>query len=142
MTQKNEAMKLTDKVEWEVIPSYGRLLVKLFERDSRTAAGLYLPDTAAKDRATTGTVVAIPERMAEEAEELEKEGRDVEPYFKVGDVLIFGRYTGTEIKVGDDSYIILGESNVLAKLQVKGGGPVPLENVLGEVGPAKIIDRD
>lgn len=68
---------------------------------SKTASGLYLPD-AAKEKPKTSVVVAI--------------GKDVKEV-KIGDRIIYGGYTQTEVKVGNEDYVIVKEENILAKVK-------------------------
>lgn len=68
---------------------------------SKTASGLYLPD-AAKEKPKTSVVVAV--------------GKDVKEV-KVGDRIIYGGYTQTEVKVGNEDYVIVKEENILAKVK-------------------------
>ncbi len=68
---------------------------------SKTASGLYLPDTA-KEKPKTSVVVAV--------------GKDVKEV-KVGDRIIYGGYTQTEVKVGSEDYVIIKEENILAKVK-------------------------
>ena len=69
--------------------------------------GLYIPDTA-KEKPQQGEVVAVgPGRMSDE-------GKRVEPEVKAGDRVLYGKYSGTEITLSDEQYLILRESDVLA----------------------------
>lgn len=74
-----------------------------------TSSGIILPDTA-KEKPQEGKVVAIgPGRMTDE-------GKRVEMDLKIGDTVIYSKFAGTEYKDGDKEYLILRESDVLAKL--------------------------
>ena len=71
--------------------------------------GLYIPDTA-KEKPQQGKVVAVgPGRLSENGERLS-------PEVKSGDVVLFGKYSGTEIEVDGDELLILRESDILAVL--------------------------
>lgn len=76
-----------------------RVLIKQVEQEEVTKSGIVLPGTASKEKPITGEVLAI--------------GKDVEDV-KAGDKVIFEKYTGTEVKDGDDSFLILDIENVLA----------------------------
>lgn len=76
-----------------------RVLIKQVEQEEVTKSGIVLPGTASKEKPITGEVIAV--------------GKDVEDV-KAGDKVIFEKYTGTEVKDGDDSFLILDIENVLA----------------------------
>ena len=76
-----------------------RVLIKQVEQEEVTKSGIVLPGTASKEKPITGEVIAV--------------GKDVEDV-KAGDKVIFEKYTGTEVKDGDDSFLILDIDNVLA----------------------------
>ena len=76
-----------------------RVLIKQVEQEEVTKSGIVLPGTASKEKPITGEVLAV--------------GKDVEDV-KTGDKVIFEKYTGTEVKDGDDSFLILDIENVLA----------------------------
>ena len=76
-----------------------RVLIKQVEQEEVTKSGRVLPGTASKEKPITGEVIAV--------------GKEVEDV-KVGDKVIFEKYSGTEVKDGDDSFLILDIDNVLA----------------------------
>ena len=76
-----------------------RVLIKQVEQEEVTKSGIVLPGTASKEKPITGEVIAV--------------GKDVEDV-KAGDKVIFEKYTGTEVKDGEDSFLILDIDNVLA----------------------------
>jgi chaperonin 10 Kd subunit len=76
-----------------------RVLIKQVEQEEVTKSGIVLPGTASKEKPITGEVLAVG-----------KEVKDV----KAGDKVIFEKYSGTEVKDGDDSFLILDIDNVLA----------------------------
>jgi len=78
-------------------------------REEKTAAGIFLPDTA-KEKPQEGTVVAVgPGR-------LDEKGNRIPLEVKVGDTVLFAKYAGTEVKLDDTEYLILRESDILAIL--------------------------
>lgn len=88
-------------------PLGDRLVVEPIERESTTASGLVLPETA-KEKPQEGNVVAIgPGRRDED-------GKRIEMDVKVGDVVLYAKYGGTEVKIDDKKLLILKESDVLA----------------------------
>jgi len=89
-------------------PLADRLVVKPIEAEEKTKAGIYLPDTA-KEKPQEGEVVAVgPGRLSDD-------GKRIAMDIKVGDIVIYAKYGGTEIKIDDEEYMILRESDILAK---------------------------
>ncbi|NPV68777.1 MAG: co-chaperone GroES [Anaerolineae bacterium] len=84
-------------------PLGARVLIRPSEGEDKTASGLYLPETA-KEKPQQGTVEAVGS------------ADDMTTDLKVGDVVIFPKYSGTEIKVGGVAYLLLDESDVLARI--------------------------
>lgn len=88
-------------------PLGDRLVVEPRERESTTASGLVLPETA-KEKPQEGEVVAVgPGRRDED-------GKRIEMDVKVGDVVLYAKYGGTEVKIDEKKLLILKESDVLA----------------------------
>ena len=91
-------------------PLYDRVLVKRLEAESRSAKGLFIPDTA-KDKPQQAEVVAVgPGRTTDK-------NLVVPMVVKPGDRILFGKYAGDEIKVDGVDHIILRESDILAVLE-------------------------
>jgi chaperonin GroES len=91
----------------KVQPLADRVVVRANEREETTLSGIVLPDTA-KEKPQEGTVVAAgPGRLNEK-------GERVKPEVKVGDVVLYARYAGTEVKIDGEELLILKESDVLA----------------------------
>ncbi len=89
-------------------PLADRLVVKPIEQEEKTKTGIYLPDTA-KEKPQEGKVLAVgPGRLSEDGNRIDME-------VKVGDIVIYAKYGGTEIKIEDEELIILRESDILAK---------------------------
>ena len=89
-------------------PLADRLVVKPIEREEVTRGGIVLPDTA-KEKPQEGKVLAVgPGRLSED-------GKRMAMDIKVGDVVLYTKYGGTEIKIDDEELIILRESDILAK---------------------------
>lgn len=83
-------------------PLADRVLIDPKEAETRTASGIFIPDTV-KERPQEGTVVAVGPGKKDEPMEV-----------KVGDKVIFGKYAGTEVTVGDESYLMVKQSDILA----------------------------
>ncbi len=89
-------------------PLDDRVVVKPIEREEVTKGGIVLPNTV-KERPQEGEVLAVgPGKLSED-------GKRVPLDVKVGDIVVYAKYGGTEIKVDDEELIILNESNILAK---------------------------
>jgi chaperonin GroES len=89
-------------------PLGDRVVVKPSSKEEVTKGGIVIPDTA-KEKPQEGEVVAVgPGKMTED-------GKRIPPDVKVGDIVIYAKYGGTEIKEGDEDLIILRESDILAK---------------------------
>ena len=90
-------------------PMGDRVIVKSLEPDEVHRSGIILPDTA-KEKPQEAEVIAVgPGRMTDE-------GQRVPVELKVGDKVIFAKYAGTEIKDEDEEYLVLKETDVLAKI--------------------------
>ncbi|MGQ9515653.1 MAG: co-chaperone GroES [Anaerolineae bacterium] len=88
-------------------PLADRLVVKPLEQEEKTPGGIILPETA-KEKPQEGEVLAVgPGRMGEDNQRIPME-------VKVGDIVLFAKYAGTEVKIKDEKYLILKESDVLA----------------------------
>ena len=97
------------KKEIDLRPLDDRVVVEPVEAEEMTAGGIVLPDTA-KEKPQRGEIVAVgPGR-------LDDEGKRVPMEVKKGDKVLYDKYAGTEIKLGDEEYLILRESNIVAKL--------------------------
>jgi chaperonin GroES len=91
-----------------VTPLHDRVLIKRIEEKESIKGGIIIPDTA-KEKPQEGEVIAVG------AGKIEK-GERVPLDVKVGDRVLFGKYSGTDIKVEDEDYLILREDEILAKL--------------------------
>ena len=91
-------------------PLHDRVVVKRTEEQEQQIGGLYIPDTA-KEKPQEGEVVAVGDGRVLD------DGRRVPLDLKVGDRVLFGKYSGTEIKLGDEELLILRESDVLGVVE-------------------------
>jgi chaperonin GroES len=91
----------------KIQPLADRIVIKALEDTEQMRGGLYIPDTA-KEKPQQGEVVAVgPGKMTED-------GKRIPPEVKEGDRVLYGKYSGTDVKVGEEDYLILRESDVLA----------------------------
>tara|TARA_A100001037_G_scaffold128285_1_gene116183 strand:- start:452 stop:757 length:306 start_codon:yes stop_codon:yes gene_type:complete len=100
-------MFMATKVDFK--PLGNRVVVEPLEGDEQVSAGgIYIPDTA-KEKPQEGTVVAVgPGRVTDD-------GKNVPMELKVGDVVIYSKYAGTEYKQGEIEYLVLREDDILFK---------------------------
>ncbi len=92
----------------KIRPLDDRVVVETFEAEEKTAGGIVLPDSA-REKPQQGKVIAVgPGRL------LEKSGERGQMSLKVGDVVFYGKYSGTNVELEGEEYVILRESDVLA----------------------------
>ena len=90
-----------------VRPLSDRVVVQALEESEQSRGGLYIPDTA-KEKPQQGKVIAVgPGKLSEQGERLSPDVKD-------GDTVLYGKYTGTEVTVDGEEYLILRESDILA----------------------------
>ena len=95
---------------WTLKPMGDRVVVKPKSREETTASGIVLPDTAT-EKPQQGEVLSVgPGRLLEN-------GKRVELDVKVGDTVLFAKYSGTEFKLESDDLLILNERDVLAVIE-------------------------
>ena len=94
-----------------VQPLGDRVVVKPKPREAKTKGGIFLPDTASKERPMQGDVIAVgPGRRADN-------GTIVPMRVRVGQQVLFAKYAGTEFKVDDQEFLILQEKDVLGIIE-------------------------
>ena len=91
-------------------PLQDRILVKRVEEETKTAGGLFIPETA-KEKPQRGQVVAAGNGKKTE------EGKVLPLDVKVGDVVLFGKYAGTEVKVDGEDFLMMREDDILAVVE-------------------------
>jgi chaperonin GroES len=94
----------------KVRPLNDRILVKRLAEDSKTAGGLFIPDSA-KEKPSRGEIIAVGHGK------LDDSGKRVPLEVKAGERILFGKYAGTEIKLDGEEHIILREDDVLAVIE-------------------------
>ena len=92
----------------KVAPLADRVVVKALEETETMRGGLYIPDTA-KEKPQQGEVIAVGPGRTED-------GKRVPMEVKAGDKVLYGKYSGTEVTVEGEQFLILRESDILAKV--------------------------
>jgi len=91
----------------KIQPLADRVVIKTLEETEQMRGGLYIPDTA-KEKPQQGEIVAVgPGKVGDD-------GKRIEPEVEVGNRVLYGKYSGTEVTVEGEEFLILRESDVLA----------------------------
>ena len=94
----------------KLIPLHDRIVIKPIVQEEVLASGIVIPDTA-KEKPQQGEVIAVgPGR-------LDENGKRIPMDVKVGDRILYAKYTGQEVKIDGEEYIVLSEKDVLCKLE-------------------------
>ena len=101
---------MSKKTNNKIRPLQDRLIVERIESEEKTAGGLYIPDSA-KEKPQQGRVLAVGKGKV-------REDGKIQPLdLKEGDKILFGKYSGTEIKIDGEDYLIMREDDVLGVLE-------------------------
>ncbi len=101
-------MATATKSKMKVHPLADRVAIRPLEETETMRGGLYIPDTA-KEKPQQGEIVAVGPGRYEKGERIPLE-------IKVGDRVLYGKYSGSEVKIDDEDILIIKESDVLAKI--------------------------
>ena len=101
-------MATTSKAKLKVHPLADRVAIRPLEETEQMRGGLYIPDTA-KEKPQQGEIIAAGPGRVEKGERVPME-------LKVGDKVLYGKYSGTEVTMEDETFLIIKESDVLAKI--------------------------
>ncbi|WP_419948790.1 co-chaperone GroES [Candidatus Palauibacter sp.] len=102
-------MATASNTKLKISPMADRIVVEPLEETEEMRGGLYIPDTA-KEKPQQGTVVAVgPGRLNDDGVRIPME-------VKTGDRVLYGKYSGTEVKLDGEDYLIVKETDVLAVL--------------------------
>jgi len=95
----------------KIQPVNDYILIEPEKAEEKTASGIFIPDTADKEKPQKATVVAVgPGKLG-------KDGKRVELSVKVGDAILYSKYGPTEVKLGADEYFFIQDSDVIAVLE-------------------------
>jgi chaperonin GroES len=101
---------MSEKFKGAIRPLYDRVLVKRLESEQKSAGGIIIPDTA-QEKTQYGTVIAAGEGK------LNADGSLRALKIAQGDQVLFGKFSGTEVKVAGEDFLILREEEILGKLE-------------------------
>jgi chaperonin GroES len=96
----------------KIRPLQDRVIVKRLEEEEKTKGGIIIPDTA-KEKPQEGKVIAVGKGKVTE------DGKLLPLDVKVGDKILFGKYAGTEIKIGGEEHLIMREEDILGVIEGK-----------------------
>ena len=91
----------------KIKPLSDRVVVQPDAAEEKTTGGIILPDTA-QEKPQAGKIVAVGAGTISDSGEL------IKPEVKIGDIVLYGKYSGNEITIGKDEYLIMRESDILA----------------------------
>jgi chaperonin GroES len=98
---------MSTKAATKIKPLADRVVVTPLEEDEQMRGGLYIPDTA-KEKPQQGKIVALgPGKLSDE-------GTRVEPDVEMGQTVLYGKYSGTDVTIDGEEFLILRESDILA----------------------------
>lgn len=90
-----------------ISPMHDNVLVQPLTSEEKTAGGIIVPDTA-KEKPMKGKVIAVgPGKV-------NRDGKRIPPDIKIDDVILYGKYSGTDFKIEDKEYLIIKEDDILA----------------------------
>jgi len=99
-----------EKKQMNLRPLQDRILVKRIEEETKTAGGIFIPDTA-KEKPQRGEIVAVGNGKKTE------DGKVIPVDLKVGDKVLFGKYAGTDIKIEGQEFLIMREDDILGVIE-------------------------
>lgn len=94
----------------KVKPLGDRVLIKPEDEEEQVKGGIIIPDTA-KEKPQRGRVVAVGDGKVDDS------GKKIAPSVKSGDVVLYGKYAGTEVQLDDEEHLIMSESDILAIIE-------------------------
>ncbi|EKD54241.1 MAG: hypothetical protein ACD_60C00106G0005 [uncultured bacterium] len=101
---------MSKKMSSKIRPLSDRVVVEPREVETTTAGGIVIPDTADKDKPIQGTIIAVGNGRY-------VEGKILPLQVKVGDKVLFGKYSGTNIKLDAEEYLVMREEDIMGVLE-------------------------
>ena len=90
-------------------PLHDRVVVKRLDGEEKTASGIIIPDSA-QEKPMQGTIIAVGNGARDDS------GKIIPLDVKAGDTVLFGKWSGTEVKIDNDDYLIMKESDIMGVL--------------------------
>jgi chaperonin GroES len=109
---KAQSLQTQGEISMKIRPLHDRVIVRRLEEERKTAGGIVIPDTA-KEKPVQGEVIAVGNGKLLENGQLR--ALDV----KVGDKVLFGKYSGTEVKVGNEELLVMREEDIMGVVEGK-----------------------
>ena len=97
----------------KIKPLHDRVVIRRIEEEARTPGGVIIPDTA-KEKPMQAEVVAVGPGARDES------GERIDPEVKEGDTILFGKWSGTEVKIDGDELLIMKESDIMGIIEKPG----------------------
>lgn len=91
-------------------PLHDRVVVRRLDGEEKTKGGIIIPDTA-KEKPSEGVIVAVGPGARDE------DGKHIAPDVKAGDRVLFGKWSGTEVKINDEELLIMKESDIMGIIE-------------------------
>lgn len=95
----------------KIRPLHDRVIVKRAEEETKTKGGIYIPDTASKEKPIQGEIIAVGKGKLLDSGETRP--LDV----TVGDKVLFGKYAGTEVKIEGDDFVVMREEDIMGVVE-------------------------
>jgi chaperonin GroES len=108
--EEDRSRKVLEENNMKLRPLQDRVIVKQSEAETKTASGIVLPDSA-KEKPTKGKVIAVGPGK------LDENGKPMELGVRIGDTVYYGKYSGTDIEVQGEKFVILRETDILGVLE-------------------------
>jgi chaperonin GroES len=107
---QNQHFPVTWEVAMKFRPLHDRIVVKRIDAEEKSAGGIIIPDTA-KEKPSQGEIIAVGPGGRDEA------GKLIPIDLKVGDIVLFGKWSGTEVKLDGEDLLIMKESDVMGVIE-------------------------
>jgi chaperonin GroES len=112
LSRPNPSKKEVVRLATKLVPLADKIVIKPVIQEEVLSSGIVIPDTA-KEKPQQGEIIAVgPGR-------LDEDGKRIPMDLKVGDRILYAKYTGQEVKIEQEEYIVLAEKDVLCKVKIK-----------------------
>ena len=101
---------MSSNLSKKIRPLSDRVVVEPRETETKTAGGIYIPDTADKDKPIQGTIIAVGTGKY-------VDGKLLPLQVKIGDRVLFGKYAGTNVKLDETEYLVMREEDIMGVLE-------------------------